>query len=291
MTPARERTPADLRGLDFVPASSLETPALADLFNRGYSGYFTPVSLTAEAFAAMQVAHDVDLARSRVARVDGVPAGLVLLAMRGRHGWIGGMGVAPEARGRGLGRELMRAALASAWEAHLSAVQLEVIEENRRAIAIYENVDFKVRRTLEVWVKAAGEAPATAEPGAPRLNRERWLATIDRRAATPRPWQRETVTLERATDLEVYGTEQDGVPVAGVALREAGGRVTILDLAAAHDAPAGSLEAALAAAIAAHPGASFTLLNLDAGDPARAALEKHGFEVRFRQLEMTRRRR
>jgi GNAT superfamily N-acetyltransferase len=275
-----------------VPADTLDIAALADLFNRGYSGYFTPVSLTGEAFAAMQAAHDVDLSRSSVVRLEGVPAGIVLLARRGRRGWIGGMGVTPEARGRGLGRELMRVALASAWESHLTSVQLEVIEENRWAIGIYEDVGFRDRRGLDVWVRPADAAPPPAvEPVAGPVDPARWLSTLDRRVASPRPWQRETVMLERANDLQVFAALDGGVPIAGIALRETGGRIAILDVASAAGAPAEALEASLAAAIAVHVDATMSLLNLDARDPARAALERFGFEVRFRQREMLRRRR
>ena len=239
----------------------------------------------------MNAAHDVDLQRSVVARVDGVPGGLVFLAVRGRRGWIGGMGVTPEARGRGLGRELMRAALGSAWDAHLTSVQLEVIEENRWAIAIYEEVEFRDRRRLEVWVRPPAALPAASGlPAAGRVDPARWLATLERRPGLPRPWQREPVMLERAAGLEVFGAE-DGGESAGIALRADGAGAAILDAAAARAAPAGALESALRAAIAAHPDAGFTLLNLPANDPAKGPLERLGFTARFRQREMLRRRR
>lgn len=240
----------------------------------------------------MNAAHDVDLERSSVARFDGVPSGLVFLAVRGRHGWIGGMGVTPEARGRGLGRELMRAALGTAWSSHLSSVQLEVIEENRWAIEIYESIGFLGRRRLEVWARVPGPLPSAGSlPRAAVLEPARWIETLASRPAPPRPWQRATVTLARAMPLEAYAVEEGGMPVAGVALRVDAGRASILDLAAAPGAPDGAMDSALRAALEAHPEAAFMILNLAENDPARPAVARAGFEVRFRQREMLRRRR
>lgn len=270
-----------------APAATLDPAALADLFNRSYAGYFMPVALAPEALAAMNAAHDVDLARSRVAIVDGAPAGIVLLAARGRRGWIGGMGVTAEHRGRGLGRELMLAALEAAAEASLVSVQLEVIEENRWAIEVYRNTGFRDLRALEVWARPAGPLPeARPGPAAVPLDPSRWIATLPGRPVPDRPWQREPVTLERAADLEVFAVLAGGEPAAGVALRASGPRGTILDVGAAPGAPPASLRAALAAALAAHPGTAFTMLNLDANDPASAAFAELGFEARFRQREM-----
>src|SRR5262245_60423833 len=97
--------------IDRVPASTFDDAALADLFNRGYSGYVAPVSLNAEQLAAMIALQDLERADSAVIRVDGAPAAFAFLGVRGRRGWIGGMGVAPEFRGRGLGRVAMEAVL------------------------------------------------------------------------------------------------------------------------------------------------------------------------------------
>ena len=52
---------------------------------------------------------DFDLDASRVALRDGRQIGLVNLGVRGPDGWIGGMGVVPDERRRGVGEQLMRA--------------------------------------------------------------------------------------------------------------------------------------------------------------------------------------
>src|SRR4051794_11813176 len=100
--------------VELVPAADLSTAQLADTFNAGYAGYRFPVRLDEAAFAAMQQASDLDLERSCVALEAGDPVGICLLGVRGSTGWIGGLGVAADARRRGLGRRLLEAVLAVA---------------------------------------------------------------------------------------------------------------------------------------------------------------------------------
>ena len=60
-----------------------------------------PFRVDAAQLAAMIDAWGIDLARSRVAVVDGEPVGFANLAIRGDRGWIGGVGVMPAGAGMG----------------------------------------------------------------------------------------------------------------------------------------------------------------------------------------------
>ncbi|PZQ70540.1 MAG: GNAT family N-acetyltransferase, partial [Variovorax paradoxus] len=53
-----------------------------------------------------------------------------------------GMGLRPEARGQGLGRALLQAALARAWDCGFTRIELTVREDNHRARALYESLGF-----------------------------------------------------------------------------------------------------------------------------------------------------
>ncbi len=77
-----------------APAADFELATLAGVFTAGYEGYFVPVQVDEAALRSMVDAWDIDLGRSRVALVDGVPVGLAFLAVRGEAAWIGGVGVA-----------------------------------------------------------------------------------------------------------------------------------------------------------------------------------------------------
>ncbi|ANL41158.1 MULTISPECIES: GNAT family N-acetyltransferase [Rhizobium] len=53
-----------------------------------------------------------------------------------------GMGVLPAYRGRGLGRKLMEKTLRAAQQTGFARVELDVYEDNSRAIALYEKMGF-----------------------------------------------------------------------------------------------------------------------------------------------------
>lgn len=67
------------------------------------------------------------------------------------------IGVAPDARGSGLGRRLIREALLLARERGRSALFLAVDEQNSFAVRIYEELDFVqlARRELFLWLRSS----------------------------------------------------------------------------------------------------------------------------------------
>ena len=78
----------------------LGSPSSRQLFTRGYEGYSVPVQVDEATLRYMIDSWDIDLARSRVARRRR-RSGLCNLAVRGDRGWIGGIGVVPEAAAEG----------------------------------------------------------------------------------------------------------------------------------------------------------------------------------------------
>src|SRR5678816_1754646 len=93
---------------------------------------------------------DVDVGASPVADVDGDPAAFALLALRGDEGWIGGMGVVPEARRRGLGSAVMEAAADEARSRGVRDLRLEVIDRNGPAVQLYRQLGYEHVRDLDV---------------------------------------------------------------------------------------------------------------------------------------------
>lgn len=265
-----------------TPASGLAMPALADLFNRAYEGYEVPLHVDEGAVAFMHEAFDLSPERSRIAWRDERPIGLAMLAIRGTRAWVGGMGVASEARRAGVGEQLMRALLDSARAAGVKRVQLEVLEPNTRARALYEKLGFRTFRRLEVW-QWDSPAPAPAVPVEacdPRAARHRLAAA--RRA--PEPWQREDATIDR---LDVSTPALRAVRLtddAGTALyRVTDGRASVLQLIADGERAAG----ALLDAIRGRAGVTMLrYLNVPDDDPAAAALRARGATCTVAQFEM-----
>lgn len=69
-----------------------------------------------------------------------------------RHVGKLGVGMLPEARGTGLGRRLMEAAIEAARRRGMERIELEVFASNTRAIALYERLGF-VREGLKRRVR------------------------------------------------------------------------------------------------------------------------------------------
>src|SRR5262249_6131973 len=106
--------------LTYRLADQLDPSERAHAFNRSFEHYFVPMHLTPEAFAAMNEINDVRLEHSLVAySADGALAGVALLAVRGDHGWVGGIGLVPEQRGKGSGKALLQRLLVEARRASL----------------------------------------------------------------------------------------------------------------------------------------------------------------------------
>lgn len=241
--------------MTFAPADSLPLDDLASLFNAGYEGYVVPFRVEPEQLMTWVEAWHIDLRRSRIAPGEGV----VLLGVRGRSGWVGGLGVVPAARRRGVGRALMEAVLAEAP----ADVTLEVIEQNEPAIRLYESLRFERTRVLELWSLDAEVAPTEARQADPAPVGERDL-----------PWQRADASLRPGYQrLEVDG--------GAAAIRGNGGVVSLLQLRA--DTP----EAARALVAAARGrGTGLRFVNAPQGHPGSAAIAELGGRLDLRQFEM-----
>ena len=237
-----------------IPASELSLAALAELFTAGYEGYFVPMHVDEAAIRYFVDAWDLDLARSRVEPGEGV----ALLGVRGDRGWVGGLGVVPSARRKGLGRALMESILAEAPP----LVRLEVIEQNEPAIALYEALGFRRVRWLEVWALTAEVDPAE-------------VREVDARplGQTDLPWQRQDESLADYERIETDGGE--------ALIRVAGPRVSVLQLRADGPDPARTLLAAARAR-----GESLHYVNVPESDPASQAMADLGAKLDLRQVEM-----
>lgn len=302
-----------------VPASTHSMAELAELFNRGYTGYSVPIMLTADSFSQFARACDLDLDASRVLATDDGPAAFAMLAIRDDHrawrghrpsrGWIGGMGVAPEARGQGLGRMAMDAVLGVARDRGLDHVDLEVLDDNVHASRIYERLGFRDVRRFETWFlapkperanePASAGAPTESTTDRPAIETDRREATnvmripvdaclaIPRSPADPPPWQRDVRGNPSARGaLDALGVSGPSGPLAWVVFRVAPPGVQIVDIGLARGIPDTAMDGVVDRLVSEHPGAGVLMLNLPVGDPAGRSLERHGFARRWPQREM-----
>jgi GNAT superfamily N-acetyltransferase len=129
-------------------AAELALPALAALFTDGFRHYLLPMSFTAASLAERICAEHIDLSASRVLFRGTTPAGLALIARRGRVCRLAAMGIIPEARAQGVGSVLVARILDDARARNDTRVRLEVFEANGPARALYDRFGFRQVRRL-----------------------------------------------------------------------------------------------------------------------------------------------
>ncbi|MBX2802566.1 MAG: GNAT family N-acetyltransferase [Myxococcales bacterium] len=140
----------------FRSASDLTGTQLAEIFTRGFEGYFVPVQVSPRDWSTIVRSVGVDLDSSVVAQVDGHDVGVMAISVRGRTARVAAMGIAAAFRGRGVGRALLRYGLAALDERGFERVLLEVIDGNEGAIRLYASEGFEIARRLVGWERAVG---------------------------------------------------------------------------------------------------------------------------------------
>ncbi len=184
--------------LTYLRADTLAPERVVAAFNHAFEGYFVPMTHTIDTLRALIEVNDVSLAHSLIAvDEDGHPGGIVLLARRGARGWIAGMGLAPQWRGRGQADPLMLAALAEARALGLASVALEVLAQNTPARRLYTRLGFANVRPLAVFTGPLADNTPAVDVRAPivELAVERALADFAALHQAPPPWQRELAAL------------------------------------------------------------------------------------------------
>jgi len=188
----------------------------------------------------------------------------------------------------------MERLIASAREAGIAELDLEVLEQNSHAARIYEALGFRDVRKLDVWVREpaplAPDGLPKGGPGGPPAE----LAVADclelhaRYHASRRPWQRDLDSLRHWSPRLSAAGERDARGVLGwVIYRLNANRLNLADLAVRPGESVLPVTRALARLIARHPDTTTMLVNLPEGDPLAASIAAVGASVRLRQREMS----
>jgi len=271
-----------------LPVTEVDFRAFTAAFNLAYSDYFVPISMTPSSFRSLIERDDLSLSDSVAALDGGQIVGTGLLGIRGELGWIGGMGVIPERRREGIGRAMMDFLLDRGRARCLTAIDLEVIEENQGAHALYYKLGFQDRRMLLSVERTPGPPP---EPDQSLAVREHpagaLLKHYDAFHPVPNAWQRSLRSLELLiAHVESWGAFA-GDRLEGYALGWASRHgVRLIDLAARPGAEEVAARALLTHLHRAFPGAPGSIYNIPEGDPTLPAFRALGYEVTLRQFEM-----
>ncbi|HEY7604999.1 MAG TPA: GNAT family N-acetyltransferase [Gaiellaceae bacterium] len=257
------------------PSSDLTHAELAELFTAAYEGYFVPFAVDEATLGYMVDVFDLDLSRSLVAEDGAERLGLANVGLRAARAWLGGVGVVAASRRRGIGELLTRRLLEKARLAGADEMVLEVIVENRPAIALYEKLGFVRTRELVVASLPAAEGDGAAAEAA---SVDAAQALVREHRDGEEPWQRADQTVTR---LGGRGAGAEGI-VAGDAAaiyRLAGETVSLIQAA-------GDRAGLLQILSVLRAKGTVSAVNYPAGDTVSAALRDAGADVTLRQYEM-----
>ena len=119
-----------------------------EAWNAGFKGYFVDLTLPLDRFVQRLTYENISLEHSLIAFEQDRPVGFLLNAFRisrdKKIAWNGGTGVAPDMRGKGVGKALVAAAIDVYKSEYVDTAFLEAIKGNESAIALYKNNGYQV---------------------------------------------------------------------------------------------------------------------------------------------------
>jgi GNAT superfamily N-acetyltransferase len=137
--------------MELKPASSVPLEELSRLVNDAFSNYFRPINMDPVKLSHW-IQHDsIDMDESKVFEQDGEAVGFGLIARRGSASRLAAMGVVPSTAGKGVGTVAMARLVQEARDRGDSCLELEVVDQNERAIKMYLRAGFDIVRRLAGW--------------------------------------------------------------------------------------------------------------------------------------------
>lgn len=256
---------------------------LADAMNLAYAGYVMPVQVDGGWMEHHVTRNDVRLEASPVWVEGDAVVGLALVGLRGTRAWLGGFGIVPASRGRGLAGPLLGDALAAAWAGGARHMQLEVISTNAAAIRVYERGGFHVTREVGVYRRDAMPVSATPDEVGD-ADPKSVLAQREHLGGSALAWQRESMVVTPADAARALVCSRDDP--RGYVVWQSGTRGTeVIDIGGTSQT---AIVAILTALASQSGGRSMTLLNEPVDSLAIEALVATGWQEVVRQLEMAR---
>lgn len=269
------------------------------LWNEGFAGYYVDLTLSIDRFMARIHGDHVSPEHSLVAVVDSRPCGFLLNAIR-RNGvtkaaWNGGTGVAPEFRGQGIGKALLRAALEVYREQGVVSASLEAVVSNDAAIKLYKQFGYEhleqlviLRRPGPITVERASSEFLLQHVAPPRVSE---LPFYTWNASWQNQWQ--SVTAKSGDAVIVTDSAKR---VLGYALYiqsfDEQAKLKSVTLAQCEVSPDVSDGEPVLRALLDHVFSPFdvdvtrVVFNFRADHPVRKIVEAWGFEVFFEQVHL-----
>jgi ribosomal protein S18 acetylase RimI-like enzyme len=185
----------NIDGISTTPVAECTADQVADALTRSFEGYVMPVNVTAQGYERRFRPENLDPFASWVYFREARPVAVLLVARRGWTSRIAAMAVAPEVRGRGVGRQIMQGAIREAVSRGDHSVLLEVIEHNTPALNLYTGLGFNPLRRLVGYHRGPGGAAPDAADTLSELDPLDFARVAAREGERGLPWMLAAETL------------------------------------------------------------------------------------------------
>jgi ribosomal protein S18 acetylase RimI-like enzyme len=187
-----------IEGISTQPVAEYTAAQVADALMRSFEGYVMPVNVSAQGYERRFRPENVDPFASYLYFREASPVAVVFVARRGWTSRIAAMAVAPEVRGRGVGKRIMQGVIGEAVERGDRSVLLEVFEHNTPAVNLYKGLGFEPLRRLVGYLHDPGSADLDAADVLLNLDPLDFARVVAREGEPDLPWMLAAETLSGA---------------------------------------------------------------------------------------------
>ncbi len=279
--------------MQLLPADQVNFADFVEAFNAAYEDYFVRVVMNQRSFKNLIQRDAILMTHSVVCVEDAKIVGMALLAKREQKGWIGGVGVIPHYRRRGIARQMMEYLIAQARTLNIETLTLEVIEQNHYALHLYKTLGFQPQRRLVVLenrtlspLKNLTHEHYVVESVMPHQALIYFNAFHDE----PNAWQRSLEAIKQLAQECWIIKERNNAQVLGYCVFQVGfGDLLIIDIAFSPTYPniADLIKVLMNTIHQAYEGYSGHLINHPMAHRATQSLIEMGYQETLAQLEMS----
>jgi ribosomal protein S18 acetylase RimI-like enzyme len=264
---------------------------LADIFNATRVDYIVPMPMNGRRMKEYVLDYDVDLRSSQIVTdKDGAPAGMGMIAFRGRRAWLTRLGVVPHMRQHKLGHKLMTSLVQRAYAHGCHHIQLEVILGNDPAKRLFIKHNFDSLRELAVLNRPP--APRDLQEGTmlnvTALNGDGVVACLAEKRVVQPSWLDDSPSLAKSQDVAGFKAAHPDGSHGWVVFRKSRFQLShfALNVPTAHAST--MLKAIFDTIHRTYPSLDSKLENFPVDAPGLDALKEIGYIEVFRRIEMHR---
>jgi GNAT superfamily N-acetyltransferase len=196
------------------PASEVPIELLHEVMEESFRDYFVNVHMELAGFQAMIQRESISLEKSVVVFDQNRPAGVGLLAYRSRASRVAAMGVVSDARGQGIGRQILQELVEAARRRRDRRIELEVIEQNIPALELYRSEGFtRIRRLVGF---SHDQLAGGKDGGLNEIGVERAVEMLSEQGLDDLPWQISADSLLQGEDNKAFSMGGGVLILAGL---------------------------------------------------------------------------